>query len=120
MPLSLPYPEFALRRPAKVLACPTAPSAHRNGDRMATKTIRSDPRSRAFGPNRQREGERGALAQLALNPNPPPVQLHELLGQCQAEPRPLLLAGVVPADLTELLEDRRLILRRDPDPRVAD
>src|SRR5262249_32849804 len=67
-----------------------------------------------------REGERRPLADLALDPDPPPVQLHELLGQRQPEPRALLLAGVVPPDLAELLEDRRLILRRDADPRVAD
>ena len=48
------------------------------------------------------------------------MQLHELLGQRQPEPRALLLAGVVAPDLAELLEDRRLILGRDPDPRVAD
>jgi hypothetical protein len=48
------------------------------------------------------------------------MQLHELLGQRQAEPRALLRASVVPADLAELLEDGRLVLGRDPDPRVAD
>src|SRR5262249_38332672 len=89
---------------------------------MATewRRERSDPRSRAFGPNRQREGERGALAQLALNSKPTPGHLMYLRGHVPGGPRPLLPSGVVPADLTELLEDRRLILRRDPDPRVAD
>jgi hypothetical protein len=48
------------------------------------------------------------------------MQLHELLGERQPEPRALLLASVLAADLAELLEDRRLILGRDPDPRVAD
>src|SRR5262249_20608013 len=35
--------------------------------------------------NRQGEDEHGSLAQLALDPYSPPVQLHELLGQCQPE-----------------------------------
>jgi hypothetical protein len=48
------------------------------------------------------------------------VQLHELLGQRQPEPRALLLPSILTADLAELLEDGRLILGRDPDPRVAD
>src|SRR5262245_21830947 len=60
------------------------------------------------------------MARLALNPDPPAVQLHELLRERQPEPGALLLAGVVSPDLAELLEDRRLILGRDPDPRVAD
>ncbi len=48
------------------------------------------------------------------------MQLHELLGQRQPESRALLRAGVVAPDLAELLEDGRLVLGRDPDPRVAD
>ena len=60
------------------------------------------------------------MAHLALDPDPPAVQLHELLGERQAEPRALLRAGVLPANLAELLEDGRLVLGRDPDPRVAD
>src|SRR5262245_63828670 len=71
-------------------------------------------------PHGQREGERRPLVHVALDPDPPAVQLHELLGQGQPEPRALLLAGVVPADLAELLEDGCLILRRDPDPGVTD
>jgi hypothetical protein len=47
------------------------------------------------------------------------VQLHELLGQRQAQSRALMLAGVLATDLAEFLENGRLILRRDPDPRVA-
>src|SRR5262249_42550745 len=75
-------------------------------------------RTHCVNPNGQRERERGALAYLAVHPDPAPVQFDELLGERQPEPRALLLAGVVPADLAELLEDGRLILRRDPDPRV--
>src|SRR5262249_13002284 len=71
-------------------------------------------------PNRQSEPERRPLAHPALDPDPPPVKLHELLGQRQPEPRALLLAGVVAANLAELLKDRRLIFGGDPDPRVAD
>src|SRR5262249_48831491 len=77
-------------------------------------------RTLAFNPLWQREAERRPLAHLALDPDPPAVQLHELLGQREAEPRALLLPGGVPADLAELLEDRCLIRGRDPDPRVAD
>jgi hypothetical protein len=57
---------------------------------------------------------------VALDPDPPPVQLHELLGQRQPESCALLLAGILAADLAELLEDGRLVLGRDPDARVAD
>src|SRR5262245_27564781 len=77
-------------------------------------------RTPAVGREGQGEGERGTVAHLAFNPDPPPVELHELLGQRQSEPRALLLPRVVPADLTELLEDRRLIFGRDPNARVAD
>jgi hypothetical protein len=57
---------------------------------------------------------------LALDPDPPAVQLHELLSERQPEPRALLLAGMLAPNLAELLEDRRLILGRDPDARIAD
>src|SRR5262249_1757482 len=77
-------------------------------------------RTPVVNPHGQREGERGPLADVALDPDPPALQLDELLGQGQAEPRPLLLPGVVPADLAELLEDGRLVPGRDPDARVAD
>jgi hypothetical protein len=60
------------------------------------------------------------LAHLTLDPDPPAVRLHELPGQCQPELRALLCAGVLPANLAELLEDGCLILGRDSDPRVAD
>ena len=60
------------------------------------------------------------MADLALDLDPPTVQFHELLGQGQAESRALLGTGVVPADLSELLEDGRLVLGRDSDPRVGD
>src|SRR5262249_52396021 len=71
-------------------------------------------------PNGQREGERRPLAHVTLDPDPPAVELHELPSQRQPEPRALLLASIVPPDLAELLEDRRLILGRNPDPRVTD
>jgi hypothetical protein len=86
-------------------------SPHGTGNTARTPIIK---------PNRQREGERGSLAHLALDPDPSTMQLHELLGQGQAEPRALLLAGVLTPHLAELLEDRRLILGRDPDSGVAD
>src|SRR4029450_9419436 len=77
-------------------------------------------RTRFVEPNGHREGKRRPLAHVALDPDPPTMQLHELLGQRQPESRALLLPGVLSADLAELLENGRLVLRRDPDPRVAD
>src|SRR5262249_9692721 len=88
------------------------PRQHRGGDGEAEPLCGSGGRSRtrplAFRPYRQGEGERGPLAHLALDPDLSPVQLHELLGQRQAQPRALLLAGIIAPDLAELLEDGRL------------
>ena len=59
------------------------------------------------------------LPELALDPDPAVVQLHEALRQRQPEPRPFALppAG---RGLLELLEDPDLVLRGDPRPVVAD
>src|SRR5262249_57063317 len=76
--------------------------------------------SRSSGSSWQGERERGPLADPALDPDPPPVQLHELLGQRQSEPGALLFAGIIPPDLAELLEDRRLVFGRNADACVAD
>src|SRR5262245_61019658 len=81
-------------------------------------TSRLNARTPTVGWNGQGKAERGPMAHLTLDPDSSPVQLHKLLGQRQAESRPLLLAGVVPPDLAELLEDGGLILGRDPDSRV--
>src|SRR5262245_46507782 len=69
--------------------------------------------------HREAECERRPLTHLALDPDPPPVQLHELLGQRQPEPRALRLPRIVAPHLAELFEDRRLVLGRNPDPCVA-
>src|SRR4029453_12882130 len=103
-------------------------SSTRTGSRAGTED-RSWPRGLASAliarapfvkPNGQRAAERRPLTHVALDPDPPPMQLHELLGQRQSEPRALLLAGVLAPHLAELLEDGRLILGRDADPSVAD
>src|SRR5581483_5496560 len=77
----------------------------------------SAPRPWAHG---KAHGEGRSLAELALQPDGPAVQLDEPLDEAQAEPGPFDPPRAVGADLAELLEDRRLILRRDPDPGVAD
>src|SRR5262245_10338808 len=70
--------------------------------------------------HREAEREPRALPHRALHPDAAPMQLHELLGQGQPESRALLLTSVVAPDLTELLEDGRLVLGRNANPRVAD
>src|SRR4030095_8149654 len=70
--------------------------------------------------HRQREGEGGPPARLALDPDLAAVQLDKLLREGQPEARPFLLACLVVANLAELLEDRRLVLGGNPDPRIAD
>src|ERR1051326_50016 len=67
---------------------------------------------------RNRERERRALSHLAFHPDPPPMQFNELPRQSQAEPGAFDLLGSRP-DLLELLEDRLLILWRNPDPGVG-
>src|SRR5437773_8911544 len=68
---------------------------------------------------REREGERGALADLALHPDLAAVQLDELPRERQPEARALVLLRVIGPDLTELLEDGLLILERDAHAGVA-
>src|SRR5262245_268695 len=67
---------------------------------------------------RQRERKRRAQAHLALHRNPATMQLDELARERQPEPSALHLL-VCRTDLSELLEDRFLILRRDTDTRVG-
>src|SRR4029453_4016133 len=69
--------------------------------------------------HRDREGEGGAHAQLALHPDPPTVQFDELPAQGQSQSRALDLLVRRP-HLTELLEHRLLILRGDADASIAD
>jgi hypothetical protein len=60
-----------------------------------------------------------ARSQLALHPDPAPVQLDELSTEGQSQPGTLHLLVRRP-DLPELLEHRLLILRGDADAGVAD
>jgi hypothetical protein len=46
------------------------------------------------------------------------VQLDELLGQREPEPGPLVPARVIRPRLVERLEDRRLLVLGDPNPRA--
>src|SRR5262245_35282307 len=68
--------------------------------------------------HRNRKRKRRALAHLTLHPDPSAMQLDELPRQGQAEPGALDFLGRRP-DLLELLENRFLILRCDPDPRIG-
>src|SRR6266850_2206065 len=80
----------------------------------ATGTSRSrDLRGTLKG---EREGERTALAGRALDPDPTAVQLDKALREREAEAG--ALTGSLAPDLPELLEDLRLIFRRDADARV--
>jgi transposase-like protein len=69
--------------------------------------------------HRDGERERRALAHLALDPDPPAVQLDELPTQGQPQPRALHLLRRR-SHLLELLEHLLLIFRSDADPGVAD
>src|SRR6266481_2984580 len=68
---------------------------------------------------RQRERERGACADLALDPDLAAMEFDELPRKGQPEPGAFLLRGAG-AHLPELLEHRLEVLRRDADPRIAD
>src|SRR5262245_30219196 len=69
--------------------------------------------------HRNRERERRTHPELALHPDPAPVQLDELPTEGQPQPGALHLL-LRPPHLPELLEHRLLILRRDTDAGVAD
>src|SRR2546426_489705 len=69
---------------------------------------------------RQRERERRAATDLALDPQPAAVELDEAPRQRQPESGALALARVVGPDLTELLEDRVVVVGRDANAGVAD
>jgi hypothetical protein len=64
---------------------------------------------------RDRERECRALSHLALDPDSSTMQLDESPRQGQSQPGALDLLVSGP-NLPELLEDRLLILGRDPDP----
>src|SRR4029450_1396278 len=69
--------------------------------------------------HREREREDRTRADLALHPDLAAVEFHKLPTQGQSHPCALHLLVRRP-DLPELLEYRLLVLRRDPDPGVAD
>src|SRR5262245_45837370 len=66
-----------------------------------------------------RERERRANPYLALDPDPPAMQLDELPAQGKAQPGAFLLRRADP-HLTKFLEDSLQVFRRDSDPRIAD
>src|SRR5207237_3015421 len=68
----------------------------------------------------QLEPERRALAERALEPDPPAVRLDDLAAQRQPEPRPADLARVGRVHTEELLEDTRLLVGGDTEPLVLD
>src|SRR5215475_11099162 len=81
--------------------------------------LSSTIRISSFGmANGEGERERRPFPCLALDPDPPTVQLNELPGQSEPEPSSLDLLVRRP-HLPELLEDRLLILRRDAHTRIA-
>src|SRR4030095_5648264 len=69
--------------------------------------------------HRDREGERGALPQLALDPDLAAVQLDELPGERQSQPVAHDLLVRCPY-LPEFLEHRFLILRGNTDASIGD
>src|SRR5262244_3743523 len=72
-----------------------------------------------FMANRKRERERRAVPDLALHPDPPPVEFDELPRECEPEPRALHLLVRGP-HLPELLEDRLLIFGGNADSGIRD
>jgi hypothetical protein len=88
--------------------------------RRLVQVVKHSRRASVASAYRQREGEGGPPARLALDPDPAAVQLDELLGQGQPEARTFLVAPLIASDLAELLEDSRPVLRSDPDAGVAD
>src|SRR5262245_65501542 len=65
--------------------------------------------------DREREGR--SLSDLALDPDPPPVQLDELPAEGQSQSSPLGFL-VRSANLTKFLEDRLLVFGCNVDPRI--
>src|SRR6266436_3087508 len=70
-------------------------------------------------PHRKRKRKDRPLAYRAHDRHLAAVELHEPPGKREPETGPLVLSRQVGAHLAERLEDLRLVLRRDPGPRVA-
>src|SRR6266487_2810453 len=77
-------------------------------------------RRRGHRPDGYRERERRALADRALDPDPPAVELDEPLRQGEPEAGPLARAFAGSSNLLKLLEDLSEILWGDADAAVAD
>src|SRR6266511_273966 len=120
--------EFHGNPPARLALCYPRPETQRALPLSTRQTITRSPDPPVLGADPsylpsfqgQREGECGALADLTRDPDPAPVHLDEFLRQREPEPRALHLPSLVATHLAELLEDRLLVLRRDPDAGVAD
>ena len=69
---------------------------------------------------RDRERERGALADFGLDFDVAAVEFDELARDVEAEPRPLLAAGGARAGLGVLVEDVGEVVGRDADAVVGD
>ena len=72
------------------------------------------------GWRRKHHAECGAASHGTVDADLPAVQLDEALGQCKPKPGAFRLPTAVLAELLELLEERRLVLRRYADARVFD
>src|SRR6266511_2884415 len=68
---------------------------------------------------RDHERERRSLPGLALDPEPAAEVLDDLTADREPQPRSPRLRGQRVTDLAKLLEDDRLVIRRDPRPIVA-
>src|SRR6185503_15141666 len=97
-----------------------APAASGAARRPPVRVPRKARRVTTASAHRQREGESGPSAQLALDPDPAVMQLHELLRQGQPKPGAFQLPRIIGPHLAELLEDGRLVLGSDPDAGVGD
>src|SRR5262245_15550267 len=71
-------------------------------------------------PRRDRDGERRALADLAVDGDAAAVELHELAHEGEPDPGPFVRPSFRPAHAMEALEDVRELVVRDPDARVPD
>src|SRR5262249_43048898 len=92
------------------------PSATRHSANERSSS-RSELRLQFGGTHWDREREGRPLPDLALDPDPPPVQLDELPAEGQPQPSALGLL-VRSADLAELFEGRFLVLGRNADPSI--
>src|SRR5215468_7928893 len=74
----------------------------------------------APAPSRQGDAHRGAGAELAVEADGSAMQLDELPGQVQPQPRAAILTRIRSVDLVEAIEDLAQMLRSDADAVVGD